>query len=442
MVDLGAPLLLPQRCRQSAATHTQLLLLVLLFILWGACNALNDVLIRTFKTAFTLTDYMSSLVQSAFYFGYLAGGLPAACIARRYGYKICVCAGLGLVCAGAAAFWPVSRVEQPSYTGLLGCLYLLAFGLAFLETSANPWIVLLAERQRVGSGTKALNIAQSFNPVGSVLGVLLGRQLILGASHPVEEVGHVYMILAITFACVAIAFVIVRFPAGDGRGGARRQALGCGHVVGCLRSRGFRCGLGAQFLNIGAQTCVWSFTIRYVMVEQPGTSEQRAGDALLLSLCLFLAGRWASSALLNCLPADMLLAAQCALAALCCLIASVAGGVGGLVALVMISPCFGMAFPTIFALSMAHVDAEHAEVGASLLVMSIIGGALVTPLMGLVSDAAGSVRVAYTVPMVCFLCMAAFGWAHARHWFSSRAPRASAVEVSVSMPDRAIEAVA
>jgi MFS transporter, FHS family, L-fucose permease len=164
----------------------QLLLLISLFILWGACNALNDVLIRAFQTALSLGDAESSLVQTAFYTGYCLGALPAAALARCRGYKICVCVGLGLVCSGSALFWPCSRGSAPWYPPLLGCLYLLAFGLAFLECSANPWVVLLAERRRSGSGTRALNLAQSFNPIGSVGGVLLGRQLILANSAPVR----------------------------------------------------------------------------------------------------------------------------------------------------------------------------------------------------------------------------------------------------------------
>lgn len=138
------------------STRWQLALLLSLFILWGACNALNDVLIRAFQTSLTLSDAESSLVQTAFYMGYCLGALPAAALARRRGYKTCVCTGLGLVCVGAALFWPCSRTSDPWYPLLLGCLYLLAFGLAFLECSANPWIVLMAERRKAGTGTAAL----------------------------------------------------------------------------------------------------------------------------------------------------------------------------------------------------------------------------------------------------------------------------------------------
>ena len=412
--------LLPQRCPGRTASYTQLGLIFSLFALWGACNSLNDVLIRTFKAAFGLSDMASSLVQTAFYFGYLFGGLPAAFVSRRFGYKTCVCTGLALVCTGALLFWPCSATSGSQYFGaLLLCLYLLAFGLAFLECSANPWIVLLAERRKAGSGTRALNLAQSFNPLGAVGGVLLGRQVIFGASQPqqIAAVGLTYLILAALFGCVLAAFLLVRFPAGDGRAhtneGATRR---CNFAALCLplQRRGFAFGLLAQFLNIGAQTCVWSFTIRYVRTEVPGSEDQRAADALLLSLCCFLAGRFTSTCLLRWTAADRLLAAQCFLAALGCVTAVLAGGVAGASALVLVSGLFGMAFPTIFALAMQSLDAETSEVGASLLVMSIIGGALVTPCMGLVSDATGSVRVAYIVPALCFLVVAAYGHTHAR----------------------------
>lgn len=344
--------LLP-RCRTSstAASAPQLLLLLSLFALWGACNALNDVLIQTFKDAFTLSDAQSSLVQTAFYFGYLFGGVPAACVARRFGYKVCVCTGLSLVCTGSALFYPFSRGEQPWYWSLLGCLYLLAFGLAFLECSANPWIVLLGERRRTGFGTRALNMAQSCNPIGSIFGVLLGRQMILrgAAEERVAAVGCAYLVIAGIFAAVACAFALVRFPAGDGRQIAGRAPLRCTTLAGCVRRRGFACGVLAQFLNIGAQTCTWSFTIRYMRAELPGESAPRGADALLLSLCLFLAGRLSSTALLRCVRADVLLALQSLVAMSLSLLAALAGGPLGLVALVLVSPCFGMAFPTIFA---------------------------------------------------------------------------------------------
>ena len=246
----------------------QLVLLGSLFVLWGSCNALNDVLVRAFQVSFTLDDAESSLVQTAFYTGYCVGALPAAALARRRGYKTCVCTGLGLVCTGCGLFWPCSRAR--SYASLLGCLYLLAFGLAFLESSANPWIVQLAESRRAGSGTRALNLAQSFNPIGSVGGVVLGRQLILGASATAEvgAVGLTYAVLAAVFALVALGFGLTRFP-GDGRSAHARAHFRCGAICACLRVRGFACGVLAQLLCIGAQTCVWSFTIRYVSEAPP-----------------------------------------------------------------------------------------------------------------------------------------------------------------------------
>ena len=277
----------------AAPSYWQLGLLLSLFVLWGACNSLNDVLIPLFRRTFQLSDMGSSLVQTAFYSGYLFGSMPAAWLARRRGYKCCVCTGLTLVCAGSALFWPSSRAGG-WYPALLGCLYLLAFGLAFLECSANPWIVLLGERRATGSGTRALNLAQSFNPLGSVGGALLGRNLILSDEvlpekhrHSFGEtagehrnellrgiredtnatgvavVGPTYLALAATFSVVGLAFALSRWPAGDGRGHTR-QPLSCRVVGACWGRRRFARGVGAQFLCIGAQTCVWSFTIRYI----------------------------------------------------------------------------------------------------------------------------------------------------------------------------------
>ena len=190
--------------------------------------------------------------------------------------------------------------------------------------------------------------------------------------------------------------------------------------------------LVAQFLNIGAQTCVWSFTIRYVRMALPGVSDQDASNALLLSLCLFLVGRCASTSLLHCVAAERLLCVQCVLAALVCAVAASTGtGWLGVVALCLVSPCFGMAFPTIFSLAMAELDPEHSEVGAALLVMTIIGGAIMAPLMGFISDGTGSVAIAYFVPAAAFLAIALYALAHSRGLFSTSASRHV---VSVSTP--------
>merc|ERR1719262_904041 len=163
----------------TACAHVwPLSLIVLLFALWGAANNLNDILIKQFTKAFTLKDWQSGLVQSAFYVGYGLGALPAAMVARARGYKASVLVGLSLFALGALLFVPASNAGG-SYPGLLGCLYLIAFGLAFLESSANPWIVLLGDLHRPGSGTLALNVAQSFNPVGCLIGLLIGKFFIL-----------------------------------------------------------------------------------------------------------------------------------------------------------------------------------------------------------------------------------------------------------------------
>lgn len=446
------------------ASSWQFSLLVSLFVLWGACSALNDVLIQQFKLAFTLTDAESSLVQTAFYGGYLVGAPPAAACARRYGYKRCVVVGLGLNCAGAALFWPTSHSSQPQYAALLGCLYLLALGLAFLECAANPWVLLLGERRRPGSGTRALNLAQSFNPLGSICGVLLGRELILDShsagagldSGPrgtplgempaavpggVAAVGAAYLILGSLFACAAVAFVFTRFAAGDGRtestGGSARVGWGRRRCASLGRP-GFVLGVVAQFLYTGGQTSLWSFAIRYTRQALPAISDKRASDTLLASLFLFVIGRFGSTALLRRVAAARLMAIQCGLAALCCAVAGSSYSPLGVGALCFASLFMGMIFPTIFGLSLATLDSSDHEIGASLLVMAIIGGAVITPIMGLVSDLAGSIRLALSVPALCFVGIGGFAAEHARGRFGVR-PSAGgtsrAAELGSSAPE-------
>lgn len=393
-------------------------LLRALFALWGCCNALNDVLVRAFQLSFHLGDAGSSLVQTAFYTGYFFGAPLAGTVARRFGFKRCVQGGLGLVCAGCLLFSPASH----SFAGSLGCLYLIAFGLAFLETAANPWVGVLAERREPGSGLRALNFAQSFMPVGALCGVFLGRGLILGdggaapaGAGALDHVGFTYLLLGAAFIAVAAAVACTRYAAGDGRSAPSTHTQPALAVAReCLRVRSFRLGVLTQFMYVGGQSCVWSFTIRCVLVQLPELSDRSAANLLAVSLGLFGVGRFAASALLRSFRPAALLRTMALAATVCCVAASMLPGYGGAASLCAVSFFIAMCFPTIFALSLASLRSHCLEVGGSLLVMSIVGGAVLTPLMGLFSDTTGSIRAAMAVlPTGCFVAVAAFAHAHA-----------------------------
>ena len=380
------------------------ILITALFFFWGAANNLNDVLIAHFKRAFTLSDLQSGLVQSAFYMGYFLFAIPAALFMKRWGYKGAVLVGLGLFGAGALLFWPAAEVR--SYGFFLFALFVIASGLAFLETSANPLVTRLGPPE---SAERRLNLAQSFNPLGSIAGVFLGRELILAEpGSPAAEAASVqlpYLLIALAVLAWAALIAFTRFP----RVATERAEETVGTLAEfgtLLRRRAFMLGVVAQFFYVGAQVGVWSYLIRYMGVAV-GADERAAAGYLIVSLALFMAGRFAGTALMGVVRPARLLAAFAVLGIGLCLIAALAGGWAGVYALVATSFFMSIMFPTIFALSLKGLG-DLAKPGASLLVMAIVGGAAITALMGWVSDASGSIAWAMLVPAGCFVAVLAF----------------------------------
>jgi FHS family L-fucose permease-like MFS transporter len=401
-------------------------LIVALFFLWGVANNLNDVLIAHFKKLFTLSDLQAGLVQSAFYLGYFCLAIPAALFMRARGYRAAVLAGLGLYGFGALLFWPAAAAQ--SYPFFLAALFVIAAGLAFLETSANPLIARLGPEE---SASRRLNLAQAFNPLGSIAGVVLGSQLILsGVAVSPEQVDAMapavraawraseaasvqlpYLLIALVVLGWAVLIRVVRFPAVATE---REVDEGVGALTDfrtLVRERRLQFGVAAQFFYVGAQVGIWSYLIRYAQVAVPGTSEHRAAGWLTLSLALFMIGRFAGAALMGRFAALPLLASFAATAAALCVAAAVVGGATGVAALVATSFFMSIMYPTIFAESVAGLG-PHTKSAAALLVMAIIGGAVLTAVMGYVSDASDSILWAMLVPAGCFLVVLAFAlWA-------------------------------
>jgi FHS family L-fucose permease-like MFS transporter len=397
-------------------------LIVALFFLWGVANNLNDVLIAHFKKLFTLSDLQAGLVQSAFYLGYFCLAIPAALFMRAYGYRAAVLFGLVLYGAGALLFWPAAAAR--SYGFFLFALFVIASGLGFLETSANPLISRLGPAE---SASQRLNLAQAFNPLGSIAGILIGSQFILSgiamtpeqaASLPAGEleawraseaaaVQLPYLLIGLGVLAWALLVRATRFPPIATE---REVEAGVGAIDDFRALRGetrLLFGILAQFFYVGAQVGVWSFLIRYAQQAAPGTSEHRAAFYLTLSLVAFMVGRFAGTALMSRLRPLPLLAGFAAIAALLCLLASVAGGAAGIAALVATSFFMSIMYPTIFAESVAGLGARTKSASA-LLVMAIVGGAVVPAVMGAVSDQAGSMVRAMIVPAACFLVVLGF----------------------------------
>lgn len=408
--------------RARAGYRPAIILTVSLFFLWGMANNLNDILIAHFRRSFTLSDFETSFVQQAFYIGYFLFAIPAAIVVRRRGYRSAIVVGLSLYGIGALLFYPAAHYGEYRY--FLAALFVIASGLAFLETTANPLIADLGEPE---GAARRLTLAQAANPVGTVVGVLIGKYFILsGLGHDPaalaamppaarrallrEEVTAVqmpYLAIGLVVLAVAVAAALVRFPRQrDDAGASAREDTGVAGVAAALRRPMLRFAVVAQFFYVGAQVGLWSYTIRYAQANVPGMIERSAADYLFASLVLFGIGRFAGSALMARIGSATLLCVAAATAAALTLVAAFVGGGAGLYALVAASLFMSIQFPTIFALGLRGLGAES-QSGASLIVMAIIGGAVLTGAMGRVSDLAG-INMALLVPVFGFLVVLAF----------------------------------
>jgi FHS family L-fucose permease-like MFS transporter len=412
----------PQESGAMRHSGLAMVLIVSLFFLWGVAHNLNDVLIPHFRKVFSLSDLASGLVQSAFYLGYFLVAIPAALFMQRHGYKRAVILGLLLYGGGALLFLPASRSE--SYGFFLGALFVIAAGLAFLETSANPMVVALGSP---GGAERRLSFAQAFNPLGSITGVAIGGSFILSgiertpaevaamdaaarAVWRAEEAAAVqgpYLAIGLGVLLWALLIALTRFPAVADRPAEGEGLRGLGGFGTLLRRRAYRLGVLAQFCYVGAQVGIWSYTIRFVQAEVPGTPEAKAAGLLIVALVLFMVGRFAGATLMKWVDPLRLLGLFGLINAALCLFAALVGGAVGAAALTANSPFMSIMFPTIFAASLRGLG-ELTKLGSSLIVMAIIGGAVLTAAMGLISDASGLIRLAMLVPAAAFFVVAAF----------------------------------
>jgi len=404
----------------ARAAILPLVLIISLFFFWGAGANLNDILIKQFKKAFELSDLQAGLVQSAFYLGYFLFALPAAMCMRRYGYKSAVVLGLLLFAAGAFLFWPAAAVH--TYGLFLFALFVIASGLAFLETSANSLVIMLGPAE---GAARRLNLAQAFNPLGAMVGVMIGSHFIFsGIEHEAHDLAAMtdiargayfaaesaavqipYLVIGLVVLIWAALVAAVKFPLTqtreENKAGAGRQ------LQALLRNRNFVFAVIAQLFYVGAQVGVWSYLIRYCQDVLPGTPEKTAAGFLSLSLGLFMCGRFVGAALLRKVSAARLLAVFALVDLVLCLLAVALPGWVGLYALIGVSVFMSIMFPTIFVLGLNGLGDDQRKLGASLLVMAIIGGALLPPIMGGVSDFAG-IHWSISVPAACFVIIFAF----------------------------------
>ena len=382
------------------------ILVTSLFALWGLANNMTDTLLAAFKKIMQMSDTQTSFIQMAFYGAYFCVALPAALFIRKYSYKKGVILGLLLYAAGAILFLPAANTA--SYAFYLVAIYIMASGCSVLETTANPYIMSMGSPE---TATRRLNIAQSFNPIGSILGILVSKYFIL-QDISLYSVSGTYAGLGVVLLAIMVVMLFARMPEGKDE---TKQASLINTFSRLAKNKKYIWGVVAQFFYVGAQIGVWSFTIRLVMKEL-GYVEAQAATLYLISIIGFCASRFVYTWLMKYVAPVRLLAAGSVLSAVCALAVVMAGGWVAVIALVLISAFMSLMFPTIYGIALGSLNENDKEkgdvkIGASGLIMAILGGALITPLQGMVSDATGSINTSYVVPLVCFivvLCYALF----------------------------------
>ena len=379
-----------------------------MFLLWGLANNMTDTLLAAFKRIMSMSDTQTSLIQFAFYGSYFCFALPAALFIRRRSFKSGIILGLLLYAAGAMLFLPAARVA--SYGFYLVAIYVMAGGCSVLETTANPYVMSMGDPR---TATRRLNIAQSFNPVGSILGILMSKYFILD-DISLYSISGTYAALGLVLLGILVVMLFVRMPSG--KDDDRSDSVGASFRR-LLSNRLYRRGVVAQFFYVGAQIGVWSFTIRLVM-QETGRLEAAASSIYLISIIGHCLSRFIYTGLMRWFSPSRLLTFGGVMSALLSLTVVLSAGTGWIciTSLVLISSFMSLMFPTIYGIALGGImRGEHpgdSKIGASGLIMSILGGALLTPLQGMVSDHT-NIYTSYAVPAFCFVVVTAYAvYAH------------------------------
>ena len=406
----------------ATSTHTlfptgqgvPFVLVTFLFFLWGIPNSMNDVLIRQFMKSFEISRFQAGLVQSAFYMGYFMLAIPAALLMRRAGYKAGFITGLLLLGTGAFLFWPAALAGR--YGFFLIALFVMASGLSFLETASNPFIAQLGDPQ---SSERRLNFSQAFNPLGNIAAALVGTVFIFSgvelskadiasriASQTYQSylrfetlrVVRPYLVIAIVAFVWAILIWRTRFPhiQNENEDGAEH-----GKFSELFAERHFVLAVIAQFFYVGAQVCTWSYLISYAQ-EYAHLPEKTAGLLLTGNFAMFGVGRFVSAYVMGYLSPSRLMGVYAVTNIGLLLFAILHPGWLGMWCVFLTSLFMSVMFPTIFALGLKGLG-RNTKIGGSLLVMAIVGGAVLTPVMGLISEKTHSIALSYFVPLVAYV---------------------------------------
>jgi MFS transporter, FHS family, L-fucose permease len=401
----------------QAQTILPLILLTSCFAWWGLANNMTDTLLAAFKKIKSMSDFQTSLIQMAFFGAYFCFALPAALYITKFTYKSGVLLGLALFIIGGLLFYPASITME--YGHFLCALYILASGLSILETSANPYILVMGPPE---TATRRLNLAQSFNPIGSILGVVIGKIFILGNLHEISKEERLSMspeilknvqsqeLAAVMTPYVTVSFILMMVWIAIAISKMPKES-DSSHIT-VLKSfkrlsanRNYVFSVVAQFFYVGAQVGIWSFTIRYVM-EELKLDENNSATYFLASIILFSVSRFICTALMKYIRPIKLLASFALAAGILCLVVIGTEGLTGVIALISISACMSLMFPTIYGIALEGVG-EDMKIGGAGLIMAILGGAILTAVQGIVSDSFG-IHIAFIVPLVSFTVILLF----------------------------------
>ncbi|MCV9386836.1 L-fucose:H+ symporter permease [Reichenbachiella ulvae] len=406
-------------------------LITSLFALWGFANAVTDPMVSAFKKVLELNNTQASLVQLAFYGGYFTMALPASMFIRKYSYKVGVLIGLGLYAFGALLFYPAAVTEQFGFF-LVG-LYVLTFGLAFLETTANPYILSMGSAE---TATRRLNLAQAFNPLGLIGGLLVAQKFVLARlqsddvnfanldestkilirQSDLMVIRDPYVILGLVVIAIFVLIAINKMPESKDED---MQTSTWDIIVNLFKKSYYAHGVTAQAFYVGAQIMCWTYIYQYA--ESIGIDGETAGNYQFLAFILFFVGRFVCTFLLRYLDSGKLLTFLSVLAIIFALGTMFIQGIFGLYSLVAISFCMSLMFPTIYGIALEGLSEDESKIGAAGLVMAIVGGALMPALQGKILDIGGDgytdamimgvpeVNFSFILPLLCFLFIAVYG---------------------------------
>lgn len=413
-----------QQCSDGYLNKTplfQYILLSICFPMWGMAASLNDILITQFKTLFTLSDFASAFVQSAFYGGYFCLAIPASRVIRRWSYKLSILIGLSVYIVGCMMFFPASTMA--TYSVFLVSLFCIAVGLSFLETSCNTYSTMIGPKE---SATLRLNISQTFTPVGFLSGILLGKYLIftegealhkqmemvtgeekrLLAEEMLQRTLQPYQYIIIVLILLLIVVAITQFPSCKPQIADQKEDKGAsiGETLRYLsQNRPFQAGILAQFLYVGMQTAVWSFTIRLAL-QLSDINERTASNYMIYAFIGFFIGKFIANILMTRFNPNKVLIAYSVLGCLSLMYVIFVPNMTAVWAAILTSTLFGPCWATIYARALDAIkDKRHTETGGAIIVMSIIGGAVIPVIQGLVSDVLGSMQLAFVVSLFCFV---------------------------------------